>query len=206
MAELFQPFNRLDAENSGIEGTGIGLTITRRIVEMMGGSVGVESKMGAGSTFWIELPLESQGDAEPKRMAGAENSATTHNEGNKQLILYIEDNPANLKLVTQILGRYGHIHLLTASTPELGLELALARQPDLVLLDINMPHMDGYQVMEIFRSDESLISIPVIALTAHAMDRDYQRGRAAGFTDYLTKPLDIEHFLKTIALYLTDEK
>ncbi len=198
MTELFQPFNRLDAENSGIEGTGIGLTITRRIVEMMGGSVGVESKIDTGSTFWIELPLEAQEDAEPKRMTGAENSAITHNEGNKQLILYIEDNPANLKLVTQILGRYGHIYLLTAKTPELGLELALTHQPDLILLDINMPHLDGYQVMEIFRSDDNLFNIPVIALTAHAMDRDFQRGKAAGFADYLTKPLDISAFLKAI--------
>ena len=198
MTELFQPFKRLDAENSGIEGTGIGLTITRRIVEMMGGSVGVESKTGKGSTFWIELPLESQGDAEPERMAGTEHNVISRNEGKKQRILYIEDNPANLKLVTQILGRYGHIHLLTADTPELGLELALAHKPDLILLDINMPHMDGYQVMEIFRSDESLVNIPIIALTAHAMDRDFQRGKAAGFADYLTKPLDIAAFLETI--------
>ena len=207
LAELFLPFNRLDAENSGIEGTGIGLTITRRIVEMMGGTVDVKSEVGVGSTFWIELPLESMRcDHDSNGVAAESNTPVSCIEAIQQLVLYIEDNPANLKLVAQILGRLKHIHLLTAHTPELGIELALARRPDLILLDINMPHMDGYQVMEILKSDANLKDIPVIAVTANAMDRDIERGMAAGFVDYLTKPLNIEHFLKTIALYLTAEK
>ena len=207
LAELFLPFNRLDAENSGVEGTGIGLTITRRIVEMMGGTVDVKSAVGVGSTFWIELPLEPiRCDHDLNGVAAERNTLMSHIETIQQLVLYIEDNPANLKLVTQILGRREHIRLLTAHTPELGIELAHAHRPDLILLDINMPHMDGYQVMKILKSDANLEDIPVIAVTANAMDRDIERGMAAGFVDYLTKPLNIEQFLKTIELYLTDVK
>ncbi len=196
--ELFQPFNRLAAENSGVEGTGIGLTITRRVVEMMEGSVGVESKMGQGSTFWIELPLESTCDAVQEHTARANESTALRDARKKQVVLYIEDNPANLKLVMQILKNHKHIHLLTADCAEAGTELALTHKPDLILLDINMPQMSGYEVMEIFKSDENLIDIPVIAVTANAMERDIQHALAAGFTDYLTKPIDIEPFLETI--------
>jgi hypothetical protein len=197
LQELFQPFNRLDADNSEVEGTGIGLTITRRIVEMMGGAVNVRSEVGVGSTFWIELPLEAAPKADYKTQSPAtrQNSHPAQSAREKQhVILYIEDNPSNLKLVAQILGHHKHVHLLTAHTPELGIELALARQPELILLDINMPGMDGYQVLEIFKSDALLKNIPVVAVTANAMPRDIERGQAAGFTDYLTKPLDVPGF------------
>ncbi len=206
LAELFQPFSRLDAENSGIEGTGIGLTITRRIVEMMGGAVNVKSEVGVGSTFCIELPHESDSETNHNIPALERDTPVPAIDATQQLVLCIEDNPANLKLVTQILGRRKHIHLLTAHTPELGIELALARKPDLILLDINMPHIDGYQVMSIFKADASLKNIPVIAITAKAMSRDIERGKAAGFVDYLTKPLNIEHFLKTVEHCLTNDK
>ena len=109
----------------------------------------------------------------------------------QHVVLYIEDNPSNLRLMAQILGRRKHIHLLTAHTPELGIELALARRPELILLDINMPGMDGYQVLEILKADASLRTIPVIAVTANAMPRDIDRGTGVGFIDYLTKPIDI---------------
>lgn len=196
LQELFQPFNRLDADNSEVEGTGIGLTITRRIVEMMGGAVNVRSEVGVGSTFWIELPLEAAPTADYKDSSSATRQSSPAQSAmeSQHLILYIEDNPSNLKLVAQILGHHKHIHLLTAHTPELGIELALARQPALILLDINMPGMDGYQVLEIFKSDALLKNIPVVAVTANAMPRDIERGQAAGFTDYLTKPLDVPGF------------
>ncbi|MDH5573124.1 MAG: ATP-binding protein, partial [Gammaproteobacteria bacterium] len=198
MAELFQPFNRLDAEDSTIEGTGIGLTITRRIVELMGGTVDVESTVNVGSTFWIELPGESLPEYKEdtiKRENDFDKAASpTGIHSNQHTVLYIEDNPANLKLVAQILGRHPHIHLLSAHTPELGIELARMHQPELILLDINMPIMDGYQVMEIFKADEYLKTIPVVAITANAMPRDIERGKAAGFTDYLTKPLNVTRF------------
>lgn len=205
-AELFQPFNRLVAEYSDIEGTGIGLTITRRIVELMGGSVDVESELGVGSTFWIELPLESA-PASVRTHTGAPADGTVplpHIEAAQHTVLYIEDNPANIKLVAQILGRRPHIHLLTAHTPELGIELALARRPELILLDINLPGMDGYQVLEIFKADARLKAIPVVAITANAMSRDIERGKAAGFVDYLTKPLNVGHFHRAVDACLGD--
>ena len=202
LSELFQPFNRLDAENSGIEGTGIGLTITRRIVEMMGGIVEVESEVGVGSTFWIELPTEAM----PEDDATMSVMSAQHIDTARHTVLYIEDNPANLKLVAQILGRREHIRLLTAHTPELGIELALTRKPDLILLDINMPGMNGYQVLEIFKTDDSLKVIPVIALTANAMSRDNERGRAAEFDGYLNKPINVAKFFSAVDRYLTNEK
>jgi CheY-like chemotaxis protein len=115
-----------------------------------------------------------------------------------QRVLYIEDNPANLKLVVHILGRRPHIHLLTAHTPELGIELALAHKPELILLDINMPGSDGYRILEIFKTDARLKTVPVIAVTANAMPRDIERGMQAGFAAYLTKPLDVEQFLNVV--------
>jgi PAS domain S-box-containing protein len=198
LEELFEPFNRLDAGATEIEGTGIGLTITRRIVELMGGAVDVESEPGVGSSFWIELPLESMpgsdhADAPPDRAA-----SEPHAEAVQHTVLYIEDNPSNIKLVAQILGRRPHIHLITAHTPELGIELALARHPELILLDINMPGMDGYQVMKVLKANASLRVIPIVAVTANAMPRDIERGKTAGFADYLTKPLDVGRFQKIV--------
>ncbi|HQS57863.1 MAG: hypothetical protein B7Y56_05670 [Gallionellales bacterium 35-53-114] len=191
LQQIFQPFNRLDAENSGIEGTGIGLTITRRIVEMMGGIVDVESETGVGSTFWIELPLEKSIPVNQSHSPASSAMPGQEKDEAQHIVLYIEDNPSNLRLMAQVLGRRKHIHLLTAHTPELGIELALARKPELILLDINMPGMDGYQVLEVFKAESSLKQIPVVAVTANAMTRDIERGIAAGFSDYLTKPLDI---------------
>ena len=118
----------------------------------------------------------------------------------------IEDNPANLKLVAQILGRRKHIHLLTAHTPEIGIQIASNRKPDLILLDINMPNMNGYQVLEVIKSDNSLMHIPVIAVTANAMLRDIEQGKAAGFTDYVTKPIDVPKFIELIDSCLPGEE
>jgi PAS domain S-box-containing protein len=204
--EVFQPFNRLDAELGEEEGTGIGLTITRRIIEMMQGRVGVESEVGVGSRFWIELPAEISDAADtPSRMRIKKEALDMAavfppHDGTtvQRCVLYIEDNPANLKLVAQILSHCSHIRLLTAQLPELGIELALAQRPDLILLDINMPGMNGYQVLDIFKADARLKATPVIAITANAMPCDIERGMAAGFVDYLIKPLDVVNFLDKI--------
>ena len=201
LMELFQPFNRLNAESS-IEGTGIGLTITRRIVEMMGGMVDVESRLGTGSTFWIELPTEAMVEADKLEQP---QSQLPVRHGKLHTVLYIEDNPANLKLVAQLLGQRKHIRLLTAHTPALGLELAETRKPDMILLDINMPGMNGYELLKKLKADESLKDIPVIALTANAMPRDLARAIKSGFSAYLTKPLNIAEFFGTLDLHLSKD-
>ncbi len=194
-AELFQPFNRLDAENSEIEGTGIGLTLTRRIVEMMGGTVDLESQEGVGSTFWIELALESPVKSQAKQVDDNHETKQLLTLANTEQhkVLYIDDNAGNLKLVKQIFKYSTHIKLLTAHTPVLGIELAKTQQPELIFLDIHMPGMDGYQVLEVFKADNSLKNIPVIAVTAYAMERDIEAGKAAGFSDYITKPMDVTY-------------
>lgn len=200
--ELFQPFNRLGAEASTVEGTGIGLTITRRLVEMMGGSIGVESEPGVGSRFWIELPQEGLDRAGGQPVEPGSECPQPAGCARQHRVLYIEDNPANLKLVSQLLGRRAHIHLVTAHTPTLGLELAAAHRPELILLDINMPGMDGYQLLRVLRADARFRSIPVVALTANAMPGDILRGREAGFADYLTKPIDVTHFYAVLDRWL----
>jgi PAS domain S-box-containing protein len=198
LAELFQPFNRLGSENSEIEGTGIGLTITRRVVELMGGRVDVASEPGVGSRFWIDLPRAA---APPLRLPAAGNpgaGGTVDAASGAVTVLYIEDNPANLKLVAQMFTLRPRVRLLCAPAPELGIELAMAHRPDLVLLDINLPGMDGYQVLRILRAAPALKHIPVVAVTANAMLRDIERGQAAGFAAYLTKPLMVDQFLRTV--------
>ena len=194
-AELFRPFSRLGAEHSDVEGTGIGLTITQRIANLMNGDIGVESEVGVGSCFWIELPQVARTSDDTHanvETTGIEDKLPA--DGTTQTVLYIEDNPANLKLVAQILGRRKQIRLLTAHTPELGIEVTRAYRPDLILLDINLPNIDGYKVLEAFRADPYVKHIPVIAITANAMPSDIERGKNAGFAHYLTKPLDVRDF------------
>lgn len=206
--ELFQPFNRLGAEQSEIEGTGIGLTITRRLIELMKGKIYVSSKLGIGSVFTIDLPrdvIESQ-DSVLTGSATSQSSFDKNNISTENTVLYIEDNPANIKLVKQILKQVTDIHLITAHTPDLGIELAFANRPSLILLDINMPGMDGYQLLKIFKTETSLKEIPVVALTANAMPRDIERGLSSGFIEYLTKPFDIVKFLAAIKSALANKK
>jgi len=203
--ELFTSFNRLGAEQTEIEGVGIGLVITKKIIEMMGGTIGVESQSGQGSTFWIELPSEGY---------DTQNKNINKNEKNKNIIkhddvevsagveilpdkkvLYIEDNPANLRLVTQLLGRLRNIHMWSAHEPVLGLELANEHTPDLILLDINLPGMNGYEVLKELKRNDRTQDIPVFAVSANAMPKDINKGLEAGFNSYITKPIDVEKLL-----------
>jgi len=198
--ELFQPFSRLGAEETDIEGTGIGLTISRRLVEMMGGSIGMDSEEGRGSRFWIELPevASEQGGPDNDLMQQATTATVASGTENLYTLLYIEDNPANIRLISRILSKNPQLRLITAHTPELGLELVSARHPELILLDINLPGMDGYQVLSVLQSQGSTKKTPVIAIGANATSRDIERGLAAGFDEYLTKPIDIRYFLETV--------
>ncbi|WP_306394760.1 ATP-binding protein [Telluria beijingensis] len=200
VASLFQPFNRLGQEAGAQEGTGIGLVVTKRLVELMGGEIGVTSSPGVGSVFWIELastaPLAS---ALPER--GPEDASAPPalpDEGEPHLVLYIEDNPANLRLVEEIVAFRQDLRLLAAPDGHLGLELAKAHRPEAILLDLNLPGMSGFEVLRQLRADPETTWIPVIALTANAMPRDIERGMAAGFHRYLTKPIDIDKFTEAI--------
>lgn len=208
VSELFQPFNRLGAESSSIEGTGIGLTLTRQLLQLMNGSVEFETSLGKGSTFWLKLPqasLSNMPNFVDQRNTANYSSRNIENI-KKRLVLYIEDNPANIKLVSQILKRKDDIKLVTAHTADLGLQLATSQIPDVILLDINLPGMDGYELLKRLQNSELLSTIPVIAITANAMPSDIKQGKAAGFQNYLTKPLNIEHFIQNLDECLREEE
>ncbi len=202
MAELFQPFSRLGAELSDIEGTGIGLNITKRLVEMMGGKVGVQSEMGVGSRFWIDLPRALLNQHSMQLELLPMEKLEQHGIATERTLLYIEDNPANVKLMEQAIGHIGNVRLLAAHTAELGIKIAEAHRPDMIMLDIHFPGMDGYQMLEIMKSKAWLKNIPVVAITANTMPGDIERGRAAGFDEYLTKPIDIEKMLDVVVRLL----
>jgi signal transduction histidine kinase/ActR/RegA family two-component response regulator len=199
VAALFQPFNRLGQENGVQEGTGIGLVFTKRLVEMMKGEIGVTSSLGVGSVFWIEL--STAGEAMPVKAAPAlpETGAAAAMPGlEPSLILYIEDNPANLRLVQEVVGFRADLRLLAAPDGHAGLALAHTHRPAMILMDLNLPGMSGFEVLAQLRRDPDTAHIPVLALTANAMPRDIERGLSAGFARYLTKPIDIEQFNEAI--------
>jgi len=196
---LFVAFERLDADQHAIEGTGIGLALSKRLVKLMDGEIGVESNPGVGSTFWVRMAA-AKGHADAAAEAGAARAdVQAPAAGQKQWdVLCIEDNPANMRLIERILARRSDIRLLTADAPGLGLELALAHRPALILLDINLPDMDGYAVMQCLRESAVTRDIPVVAISANAMPQDLARGKAAGFVDYLTKPLEVNRLVQVI--------
>jgi PAS domain S-box-containing protein len=203
--ELFEPFRRLGAETTKIEGTGIGLTITKRIIERMGGHIGVDTKLGTGSTFWIELPL-----AERKLIDEAVADRESVDDGAELLpdvtgtVLYVEDNPANLDLMKVIVARIEGLSMISAHNGELAIEMAKSKTPDLIILDINLPGMDGFEALRKLQSLEETKDVPVIALSAIAMLKDIEKGIAAGFRQYLTKPINVEEIVNTIKDVLED--
>jgi PAS domain S-box-containing protein len=191
-AKLFQPFQRAGQETGSIEGTGIGLVITKRLAGLMGGTVGFRSTAGEGSEFWVDMPIHVAG---PERAASVPADAaelTRLGAAGSRLVLYVEDNPANVLFMQDLLGSFENIELVTAPTAEFGLELARARQPAVVIMDINLPGMSGLDALNALRASPETSSIPVIALTAAASDRDRQRGEQAGFYRYLTKPVKVD--------------
>ncbi|HTM11338.1 MAG TPA: PAS domain S-box protein [Bryobacteraceae bacterium] len=202
LQQLFQPFNRLGQERSTEEGTGIGLVMSKRLVEMMGGIIGVDSTVGMGSVFWFELNSanEPQLDADLTQLLVAE--AQVQREVPLRTLLYVEDNPANLKLIEQLIARRPDIRLLTARDGNTGIQLARANQPALILMDINLPGISGIEALKILREDPATTHIPVIALSANAMPRDIEKGLQAGFFRYLTKPIKVPEFMETIEVAL----
>ncbi len=200
VAQLFQPFNRLGQESGTQQGTGIGLVVTKRLVELMGGAIGVESSVGVGSLFWFELKLT---DA-PKLVAGSDrgHSVTRYPappDGQpRRTLLYVEDNPANLALVEQLVARRPDLALISAVDGVLGIKAAREFKPALILMDINLPGIDGFEAMRLLHADAQTASIPIIALSANAMPRDVERGIAAGFVAYLTKPIKVDQFMAAL--------
>jgi PAS domain S-box-containing protein len=202
LSQLFQPFNRLGQERGREEGTGIGLVMSKRLVELMGGLIGVESTVGLGSVFWFELnaTLEPQlpDTEQPPEIAAAQ----LPNAGPLRTLLYVEDNPANLKLIEQLIARRPDIRLLAARDGNLGIELARAHRPDVILMDINLPGISGIEALRILREDPETAHIPVVALSANAMPRDIEKGLQAGFFRYLTKPIKVNEFMETLGVAL----
>ena len=197
VSQLFQPFNRLGQEGGKEEGTGIGLVVTQRLVELMGGEIGADSTQGVGSVFWVEMALATapglalEISAEPPHVSSADGLPM-------QTVLYVEDNPANLELVEQIIARRSNLRLLGAADASLGIEFARVYKPSVILMDINLPGISGTEAMKVLRSDPVTAHIPIIALSANAVPRDIQRGLEAGFFNYITKPIKVSQLMDAI--------
>ena len=199
LEQLFQPFNRLGQETSDEEGTGIGLVVAKQLIELMEGSIGVESTVGVGSVFWFELKagvdphlaVTALGASPPVLSLG-------RNSAPMRTVLYVEDNPANLLLVERLLARRSDLRLLTAVNGTLGLDLARAHRPQVILMDINLPDISGIDALLLLRKDPTTAHIPVVAVSANAMQHDIERGLRAGFFRYLTKPLNVLEFMDTL--------
>ncbi len=199
LAQLFQPFNRLGREASIEEGTGIGLVVTKRLVGLMAGTIGAESELGTGSVFWIELGLT----AAPQYAVRTQDREPVHRLSPPtglppRTVLYVEDNPANLELVEQLIARRPDLRLLSAADGNLAIEFAKAYQPEIILMDINLPGISGIEAMAILRADPATAHIPIVALSANAVPRDVEKGLEAGFFNYLTKPIKVNEFMDAL--------
>lgn len=196
--KLFVPFERVGEMQKKVEGIGLGLAISKRLIELMGGAIGVESELGTGTTFWIELPLRRPLPEGPD----AEPSGEIESQGSKSKIgktlLYIEDNPSNLALIEQIMAFRPHVKMHAAQHPVLGLEMAREHLPDLILLDLHLPDMNGDVVLARLRADPATAHIPVVMISAVAMGAEIERLKKLGASAYLTKPFDVSEFLSVL--------
>jgi PAS domain S-box-containing protein len=199
LAQLFQPFNRLGQEVGSVAGTGIGLVVSKRLVELMQGTIGVQSSLGIGSVFWCEFNAGSAPQFEFTNGADAAGAlADASADAPKRTLLYVEDNPANMELVEDLIARFPDMKLVTAANGTLGIVIARDIRPQVILMDINLPGISGIKALNILRDDPATAHIPIVALSANAMPRDIAKGLEAGFFRYLTKPIQIKEFMKTI--------
>jgi signal transduction histidine kinase/ActR/RegA family two-component response regulator len=201
-SQLFQPFNRLGQESSLEQGTGIGLVVCKRLVEFMGGAIGAESVVGTGSVFWFELNLTAKPEVLIDATLPAAGQARNTAAAQLYTLLYVEDNPANLMLVEDLIARRPDISLLSARDGLRGVEVARACLPDVILMDINLPGISGIQALKLLAEDPTTAHIPVIALSANAMARDIEKGLKAGFFRYLKKPIKVTEFMETLDVAL----
>jgi PAS domain S-box-containing protein len=203
LGRLFKPFERLVTDESSVEGTGLGLALAKRLIELMQGRIGVESMVGRGSTFWIELPSAESQLALLQRTGGTGQlpamSATA------RTILYVEDNVANFELIQQVLADYSQIELLWAADPQTGIEAARLHHPSLILLDLHLGSRDGAEVLKQLKQDVETASIPVIMVSADATHSQIERLVALGAHSYLTKPLDVKLFMQLIEDLLSEK-
>jgi CheY-like chemotaxis protein len=198
LPQLFEPFNRLGAELGSIEGTGIGLSICRRLVDLMGGQIGATSTLGSGSEFWIELPRDRAAALRPVRADAMMTRRPAVAPERVVKVLYIEDNPVNVILMEAMLSRLEGVEVSSTPSPLQGLQMARDGRPSLILLDIQLPGMDGFEVLRRLRAREETCLIPVIAVTANAMQADVDTALAAGFDAYLTKPIELDLLIATV--------
>ena len=203
LAQLFQPFNRLGQESGDVKGTGIGLVVSKKLVEIMGGEIGAHSTVGVGSVFWVELDAAlAAPDLAAAGAGAAMSSPPAHAEAAPRTLLYVEDNRANLQLMEQLMARRTDIRMLTATDGASGIALARAQRPDLILMDINLPGIGGLEALKILQQDPATRHILVLALSANAMSGDIEKGLAAGFFRYVTKPIKIDEFIGVLDLAL----
>ncbi len=195
LAQLFQSFNRLGQEAGAEEGTGIGLVVSKRLAELMGGEIGAKSTVGVGSVFWIDLDSTIKPELELSNddLEKLSNIAISH-DGELRTLLYVEDNQANMQLVEQLIARRTDLRLLSATDGIRGIALARIHLPDVILMDINLLGISGIQALKILREDPATAHIPVLAISANAMPNDIKRGLEAGFLRYLTKPIKLKEF------------
>ncbi len=197
---IFKPFYRLNNVNNVIEGSGIGLSVVKQLTELMNGTISVSSTKDIGSHFWIELPYITSNVKQESETLTSLKVKKPFVESKTHKILYVEDNPANLRLVEHIINKISsNIKMLSTPSGELCIDLAIENKPDLILLDINLPGIDGYKVFEILKNYDETSNIPIIAISANAMPEDMEQARLLGFSDYITKPINIPTFVKKIS-------
>jgi PAS domain S-box-containing protein len=202
-ARLFVAFERLNADQPHVEGTGLGLMLAKRLVEMMQGRIGVESAVGKGSTFWVELPSTESPVERLERMGGTGGLPVMSTRASK--ILYLEDNVANFELIQEVLADHTQIKVLWASDAKTGIEMTRERQPSLVLLDLHLGDTDGSEVLRQLKQDKKTAGIPVIVVSADATSGQVERLTSLGAEAYLTKPLNVKHFVRIVEEVLAEK-